>query len=144
MSYATLAEMLAEYDRPENPELSQLLPDGAGGADTAPLGQALTDAAGLMDDYIGVRYRLPLSGLTAQRAGWLRRVNLEIARFLVWKDHASDEVRQRYEDHLRYLRELANGTIRWPEMETPQTGAVGSPQHAAPDPIFDRSTLADY
>jgi len=144
MAYCTLTDMQGEYDRPEDPELTQLVPDAAGGLDTAAVTEAIEEAAGLMDEYIGARYTLPLASVSVKRAAWLRRVNMEIARFLLWRDRASEEVRKRYEDHRRYLRDLANGTVQWLDVAAPSASAVGSPLSTAPDPLFDRTTLADY
>ena len=146
MAYCTLADMVAEYDRPEMPELTQLVPDASDppALDTTAVEEAVEEASGLMDEYIGARYALPLAGLSAKRAAWLRRVNMEIARFLLWRDRASDEVRKRYEDHLRYLRDLAHGTVNWLDAGMPDTSSAGAPLVSAPAPVFDSSTLADY
>lgn len=144
MAYATLQDLLDEYDRPEMPELTQLFPAAGGGPDGVAIAQALEEAAGLMDEYIGARYALPLASLADARAGWLRRVNMEVARFLLWKDRASAEVRQRYEDHLSYLRDLARGLISWPDVSPPSVSAAGSADYSAPSPLFSRATLEDY
>lgn len=145
MPYATLADMLAEYNRPEDPELTQRVPAAVGdGPDAEQIEEALAEAAGLMDEHIGARYALPLTGLAAPRAAWLRRVNLEIARYLVAKDRAAEDVRQRYADHVRYLRDLAKGVITWPDQGQPATSAAGGPDYSAPSARFDADYLEDY
>ncbi|AFL75399.1 phage protein Gp36 family protein [Thiocystis violascens] len=143
--YATLEAFRAAFDRADNPELTQLAPSPLGdGPDPARLTAVLTNASALMDEYIGVRYRLPLGVLSAARAAWLGQVCLDLARYLLYADRATEEVRTRYEDHLAYLRQLAGGAIRWPDLSGARATETATPAHAAPAALFDRATLHDY
>lgn len=142
--YASVQEMLAEYDSEPLYELRQLVPTPVGLADETAITEALIEASGLMDEYIGSRYALPLASLTASRAAWLRRVCLEIARFLLWRDRASEEVRKRHEGHMAYLRDLARGTVSWPEIAQPTASASGSPGVLSADPVFSADFFSDF
>lgn len=64
----------------------------------------LQDASEEIDGYIAVRYSLPLIE-TPQN---LKRLACDIARYKLWKSRASDEVRQRYEDAIAFLKLIAN------------------------------------
>lgn len=113
MAYATLAEMLSRHNRAENPELTQITaPAGALAPDDARVRQALEEASGQMDLYIGTRHGLPLSGLRATEATDLSRMCCDIARYRLWDDRASEEVRKRYEDAVRFLEQVSAGRIR--------------------------------
>lgn len=144
MPYASVAEMLAEYDSEPLYELRQLVPTLAGEADETAVQEALTEASGLMDEYIGSRYALPLDAVTASRAAWLRRVCLEIARYFLWRDRASEEVRKRFEGHVSYLRDLARGTVSWPEIAQPTATVAGSAELYSVPGTFTTDTLADF
>jgi phage gp36-like protein len=112
--YATLADLLARYDRPENPELTQLAPDpdDATAPDATRMEQALTDASGQMDMAFRHHHTLPLEGLSAAELSDLARLCCDIARFRLWSDKASDEVKYRYEDALKFLKAASEGHIR--------------------------------
>ncbi|USE82031.1 gp436 family protein [Acinetobacter tibetensis] len=64
----------------------------------------LQDASEEVDGYIAVRYSLPL----AETPQNLKRLVCDIARYKLWKSRASDEVRQRYEDAIAFLKLIAN------------------------------------
>ena len=64
----------------------------------------LQDASEEIDGYIAVRYSLPLTE-TPQN---LKRLACDIARYKLWKSRASDEVRQRYDDAIAFLKLIAN------------------------------------
>lgn len=112
MAYATLAEMLGRHNRTENPELTQLtaLP-GAAGPDETRIAQALDEASGQMDVYFGSRYDVPVSGLSDAQSAHLSQMCSDIARYRLWDDRASEEVRTRYEDALRFLEQVAAGKV---------------------------------
>jgi phage gp36-like protein len=111
MPYATLEEMLGRFDRPGNPELSQLTADADGLRDDARIDEALAEATGQMDLYIGTRYALPLAGLAASQSEELARLCCDIARYRLWADASSEEVRRRYEEALKLLDKIAAGDI---------------------------------
>lgn len=112
--YTTVEDFIARHNRPDNPELTQLVPDPDD--DTAPdatrLEQALTEASGQMDLYLGAHHTLPLTGLSEAQTAELARLCCDLARYRLWADQASKEVRQRYEDAVAFLARTASGSIR--------------------------------
>lgn len=95
----------------------------------------LQDASEEIDGYIAVRYSLPLTE-TPQN---LKRLACDIARYKLWKSRASDEVRQRYEDAIAFLKLIANNkaslliknavtneTLPGPPKQQPSTVPIGT------------------
>jgi phage gp36-like protein len=112
--YATLDDLLERFNRAARPELTELAPDpdDPSEPDEARLEQALTEASGQMDLYLGTRHRLPLEGLSDAQAGDLTRLCCDIARYRLWADQASKEVRLRYDDAIGFLEQAAAGRVR--------------------------------
>jgi phage gp36-like protein len=69
------------------------------------IAQALAMAIATADSYMAVRYVTPVDSAGAV----LRHAVLDIARYTLWDDRAPEEVRLRYEDALKWLRDVAAG-----------------------------------
>jgi phage gp36-like protein len=105
MTYATQADL---EDRFGVDELTQLTDRaGAGGPDAGIVARALADADAEIDGYLASRYALPLTTVPAV----LARIACDIARYRLWEDRASEEVRLRYEDARRTLESIAKGQV---------------------------------
>jgi phage gp36-like protein len=105
MPYATQADLEARFGVDELIQLTDRA--GTGVPDAAIVARALSDAAAEIDSYLASRYALPLSPVPAV----LARIACDIARYRLWEDRASDEVRRRYEDARRLLESIAKGTV---------------------------------
>lgn len=141
MSYATLSDMLARFERERDPELSHLTGDSLGVRQDAQIVTALSEASGEMDTYIGSRYTVPLTGLSATLAADLARVCCDIARYRLWDAAASDEVRVRYEDALRLLRDIAAGRIALAPTAAAGVGAAAA-SYTSAERVMSRATLS--
>ncbi len=106
MSYATLADFVAAFGESEATELTDNV--GAGVPNPATYAVAAADADAEIDSHLAGRYVLPLSPVPRL----IVRIALDIARYRLWRDHASDEVRRRYEDARRLLEAIAAGKVR--------------------------------
>lgn len=104
MSYATLDDLVSRYGEEE---LVQITGPASGVIDGAVVAGALADADAMIDGYLAGRYPLPLASVPPN----LTLIACAVARYLVWKDLASEEVRKRYEDAIRYLERVASGGI---------------------------------
>ena len=71
-------------------------------------GDALAQASRTMDSYLGVRFTLPLSPEVVEANG-LRTRCLNIGRYLLHDDRATEEIRNRYKDDMTWLREIRDG-----------------------------------
>jgi len=105
MPYATQADLEARFGIDELTQLTDRA--GAGVPDATIVARALSDAAAEIDSYLASRYALPLSPVPTL----LVRIACDIARYRLWEDRASDEVRRRYEDNVRLLEGIAKGVL---------------------------------
>ncbi|MDR2186863.1 MAG: DUF1320 domain-containing protein [Azonexus sp.] len=97
--YATANDMMERFGEAEVVQLTD-----RASSDVAH--QALADATAEIDIYLSNRYRLPLDPI----APVIRRVACDIARYRLYDNAAPEEVRRRYEDAIRLLKALADGT----------------------------------
>ncbi len=101
MSYASLADMQDMFGDAELIQLTDRA--GNGTLDTALVQVALDDASAEADSYLPLPPDLPNRALVRHTAA--------IARFLLYKDAATDEVRERYQDAIAWLRLAAAGKV---------------------------------
>ena len=76
-------------------------------ADSPKVAEALEDASQTIDSYLAGRYTLPLKSVPAV----LERHCCYIARYFLEKNQATNQARRDYDDSIRYLEKVANGTI---------------------------------
>lgn len=109
--------------------------------DTAVLARAIADAEAEIDSYLAARYQLPLPSVPTV----LTRVGCDIARYRLWNDRASDEVRQRYEDARRLLEALAAGKVALglPAADTQPAQSLAAAK-SGNTPVFDRAGTAAF
>lgn len=88
-------------------ELEHLAPtDNANESyDSVKLTAATGEASAEMDTFIAVAYALPLPSTPA----FLKTVCCDIARYRLWDNSATEEVRNRYVDAVAWLKRLAKG-----------------------------------
>jgi len=118
VNYASKADMLAMFG---NAEITQIT-DRAniGVVDDATLQIALDDATSEADSY------LPVAPVTPSRA--LVRHTAAIARFFLYANKATDEVRERYDDAIAWLKLASHGTIEYGSLPASLTAPAGIPQ----------------
>jgi phage gp36-like protein len=140
MTYATKQEMI---DRFGDLELKQLT-DRTGlvdAIDDVVLGKALDDADAEINGYLMGRYVLPLASTPKILVG----LACDIARFRLFEDRATEHVRTRYDDALKYLRDVARGQISLGLDAAGQPAAEGGGAKAeGEERVFNNTTLADY
>jgi len=141
MAYATQADMIALFG--ENIVINLTDRAATGSINTAVLASAITSAEGEIDSYIGAVYELPLPSTTDM----LMTVCCNIARFRLMALEASEEVKIRYEDSIRWLRDVARGVATL-GLKTTDVQPVGGPvvvqsrTQVFTDDIFDKMNLA--
>lgn len=142
MAYATAADMQARYGLDEL--VARTDRNATGAVDTTVLNRALSDADAEIDGYLAARYRLPLPTVPPM----LARIACDIARYRLWEDMASDEVRRRYEDARRLLEALSRGTVSLglpaslPDSQKP--GLSMAAAKSGPAPVFSRDGTGGY
>lgn len=107
----------------------------------AAIAVAIDNADGIIDSYISVVVTLPLAVATPNA---IRAASMDIARYRLYDDAAPEEIRRRYDDALRYLRDIAAGKATL-GIDTATSG-VGSAEGTTDDDdrIFTMATLQDY
>lgn len=137
MSYTTQADLEARFGASEILQLADR--DGNGVIDAGVISLTLADTDAEIDGYLSGRYSLPLSPVPAN----LARIACDIARYRLWKDMASEEVRQRYADAVRYLEKLASGAISLgPDVSGDAQPANGGIAYSVPESAFGDTVLA--
>jgi phage gp36-like protein len=95
LMYATEADMVARFGADEMSMLAE-------GSDVI---QALRDASEEAQSYTAVRYTPPLPNVPAP----LVSATCDIARYRLYKDRATEQVKERYEAQIKWLTRLADG-----------------------------------
>lgn len=127
MTYATAQDLLERYGADELAQMSD--PWGTGDPDPAVIDRALADAHAEIDAYLIGRYSLPLLHVPAA----LARIACDVARYRLWADKASEEVRRRYEDARRLLEQIGSGAVSIGPLVNAQP-SVGSMQLVSAPP----------
>jgi phage gp36-like protein len=142
MAYATQTDITDLYGIDTLDRLADR--DGDGTADAAKVSRALDDASALIDGYIAMRVTLPLSPIPAV----LRNLCVDIAMYRLATDAGllSEDARQRYEDAVRFLRDVSAGKAAIPQPAAPGAAVTetASPQSIVIDSeprLFSRGSL---
>lgn len=141
MGYATKQNLIDRFGEKELIELTDRATPAAGAIDDQVLGRALADADARINAFLAPRYTLPIDPVPAS----LEPVACDIARYYLYEDRVTDQVKRRYDDAVAFLKAVANGTADIGVSTGNQAPASsGGPQVSAPDRIFTGETLADF
>jgi phage gp36-like protein len=139
MSYATQQNLIDRFTQRELAQLTDTTNSGA--IDAAVVAVALADADAEINSYIGARYSLPLAQTTPE----LVRLASDIARYRLWDASASEEVKARYDDAVKKLRDVSKNVASLGIDQASQPVAeVGGVQVSAGGRVFNAVNLADY
>jgi phage gp36-like protein len=103
--YAARADLVKRFGEQEIASLED--PDNTGAPSAAVSQEALEDATEEVNSYVAVRYGLPLPSVPAP----LSRAVCDVARFRLYKDRPTEEVKYRYERTVKWLEQLAAGKV---------------------------------
>lgn len=103
--------------------------------------RALGDAQAEVDGYIAGRYALPLATVPPV----LERLACDVARYRLYESKPTPEIRQRYEDAVRVLEQIARGTVTLglPAADAPAP-VPGRVEFSAPPRRFSRDSLGGF
>jgi phage gp36-like protein len=141
MTYAAKQDMIDRFGEPEliaatnKAEMSTfLVVDGV-------LNQALEDADSQIDTYLAARYSLPLTDIPTI----LKKVACDIARYNLYGNVMPDEVKDRYDRAVAWLKSVAKGeAVLVTDDPADSPDAAGGADFEADDRVFDSDTLDDY
>jgi phage gp36-like protein len=106
-SFASRTELVVRFGEAEVASLED--PDNTGVPDSSVSTEALDDATQECSTYVAMKYPAPL--VTPIPAP-LVRVCCDVARFRMYKDRPTEEVKYRYERAVRWLEQLAAGKVQ--------------------------------
>jgi phage gp36-like protein len=139
MSYAVKQDMIEQYGEAELIRLTDRTNTPQTTIDDAIVQNALDSADGMINGY------LQAAGITVPIAPVPRSVvdaARTIARYRLWKDKASAQVRQDYEDAIAWLVNVAKGIVQLGDNAAPAPAvSAGSPKSSAPCRTFTKDTL---
>lgn len=107
MDYCTVARLVSLFGASEILNLSRLTDPTATTIDTARVEAAIAYAEDEINSYIGLRYTSPFVSVPLVLGGKAA----DIARYQLDSIHPRDDVRQRYEDAIKWLVLVASGKI---------------------------------
>ena len=140
--YGSIQAMVDRFGQREIIQISDRTGD-ADGIDDAVVNRALEDAGAEIDGYLAGRYKLPLSAVPRV----LVNVGCDIARYRLYDDRVTDQVRTRYEDAVKFLGLVSTGklSLGLDTSTTPSPVATdGGPAMCAGPRVFSQDTLRDY
>lgn len=135
MTYATQQNLI---DRFGEDQLTQLTDrDGLGVINATVVSRALGDADAEINGYLSTRYTLPLSPVPAV----LEKLACDIARYRLFEDAAKDIVKERYENAIRFLKDVVSGKVTLGVDGSGESAATisNAVQISATTPVFRRS-----
>lgn len=106
MNYCTQQDLVTRFGEAEIRQLSDH--GGTGEINTEVVAQAIADATAEIDGYLAGRYALPLANIPEL----LRLYACDIARYRLFEDGAYEQVVDRYNNALRFLRDVAAGRMQ--------------------------------
>lgn len=140
MSYAGKQDMIDRYGDQELIQLTDRATPPTGVIDDTVLNRALADADAEIGGYLQSRYTLPLSPVPAV----IVKLACVIARYNLYEDAATEEVRRRYEDARRTLEAIAKGLVSLGVDAATGPNSSGGPITTSRTRVFDEGSLEDY
>lgn len=141
MAYATIAQFTEAFTEREAIALTNSDDPAAEYVNQISLQRALDDATAEIDSYLSGRYSLPFASVPKV----LTFHCLNIARYRLSMIAPGEDVRQRYEDALAFLKMLAKGDVSLGiAADDQQIVDAGSPQYSKPPRLWTDDTLRDF
>lgn len=100
MTWATVEDMLGRFNRADNPELDQLTAAAGSEVDEDAVQAALDEAEAIINGYLSGR-----SVTVADNAN-LKRIQMDIARWTLYRDAVPDRVQQIYQADIDQLKSI--------------------------------------
>lgn len=141
MTYATQADMALAFGDDELIELTDRARPPVGAIDVAVLARALAAADALANNYLAVRYQVPLGTVPAV----LVEACCDIARYELTRGpglRATDEIKDRYNQRVTWLRDVSKGTATLAEAaEAVAPSSAGLPEMTSGGRVFARESF---
>lgn len=139
--YATTADLVQRFGQIEIEALAST--DTAGVIDTAKVETALTDASAEMNSYLANRYTVPVQ----EQSKMLTAVCCDLTRYQLYSVQPTEEVTQRYQQRISWLRDIAANRASLNQISEPTSTSVSlavSVSHTDADRLFTLDTLKGF
>ncbi len=141
MTYATQQNMIDRFSQKELIELTDRAEPATGAIVAAVMDRALADADAEINGHLSAKFTLPLDPVPTV----MERIACDIARYYLYDDRVTEQVRDRYNNAVKFLKGVVSGEISvGVDAVSEAPAAAGGPQHQSEARIFTRTTLADY
>ena len=140
MAYATEQQFIDQFGQQETIQLTNLEDPSAVAVNSTVLQAGLDRATEEINSYLAQRYTLPLVSLPVT----LTQACLDIARYRLDNNVAREDVRERYEDALKWLLLLAKGTVSLDVPVAEEGEAAGEVIYSAPPRVFTSTSLSQF
>lgn len=142
MTYATQADMQLAFGDDDLIQLTDRANPPAGAIDATVLARALAAADALADNYLAVRYAVPLAVTPAV----LVEACCDIARYELTRGpglRATDEIKNRYDQRVSWLKDVSAGraTLGVGAADILTPASAGLPEMTSGGRIFDRGAF---
>lgn len=123
MAYLTRDDLIEDYGLKEIEQLEKNI-SGVTGGNPATSEKAISSAVDIVISFVAKQYPLPLPATTEP----IKNAISVIARYLLYKDRATDKVRQDYEDKMNWLKQVSigNAVLIFPDPDDQPEKLMGS------------------
>lgn len=98
--------------------------------------RALRDADSTINGYLASRYRTPVT----QAADVLERIACQLARYFLYDDGATDQVKKNYDDSIAFLRDVSQGKVQLGPGDSGATAPASAGAEMVSEPlVFSRA-----
>jgi phage gp36-like protein len=144
MPYATQQDLIDRFGEQEIVQLTDRDGPPTGAINDTIVGKALADSDELINGYLAGRYQVPVA---APVPAVLSQLACDIARYKLHLNEPPELVRKNYEDALKRLKEISDGTFvlqvagaEAAEIDPPATGV----DFAGADRVFSNDNLRGF
>ena len=138
--YATTADLIQRFGQDE---IEVLAPTANVEAiDAAKVETAITDASAEMNSYLASKYNVPVQ----DQSNVLIAVCCDLTRYHLCTIQPTDEVTQRYQQRIAWLRDISLGRAHLNQIsQTPSSGKLAvSISRTSADRLFNQDTLKGF
>lgn len=139
MTYCAKSDLVQRFGQREIDDL--LDRDNDGDDDTSTLDSTIADADALIDSYVSSKYQTPLDPVPQI----IKYISCDITRFMLWDDNAPEEVRNRYNDAIARLKDIAKSMMKLPSTTVvAPDNPTGGVDYYTEERVFTRDSLAGF
>lgn len=140
MTYAIQQNLIDRFGLDELIQLTDR--NNANALDSTVISRALADADAQINGYLAARYTLPLETVP----GILEKCACDIARYQLFENRVTDIVRERFENTIKFLQDVASGKASLGVDNNNEQPKVtgGKAQLSSTPPVFRRDASQGF